>query len=56
VFYESSHRILAAIEDMAAVLPLDRSIVITREMTKLHETIVKDSLKKVLQNCQYAQG
>lgn len=48
VFYESSHRILAAIEDMAAVLPTDRSIVIAREMTKLHETVVKDSLEKVL--------
>jgi 16S rRNA (cytidine1402-2'-O)-methyltransferase len=48
VFYESSHRILAALKDMAEVLPLDRQIVIARELTKLHETIVKTSLGHAL--------
>lgn len=47
-FYESSHRILATLEDMADVLPLDRQIVIAREITKLHETIVKTSLQDAL--------
>lgn len=49
VFYESSHRILASLKDMAEVLPLDRQIVIARELTKLHETIVKASLGEVLE-------
>jgi 16S rRNA (cytidine1402-2'-O)-methyltransferase len=44
VFYESCHRILAALQDMAAILPLERQIVIARELTKLHETIVKTTL------------
>lgn len=44
VFYESSHRILDSLKDMAMILPLDRQIVIARELTKLHETIVKTSL------------
>ncbi len=48
VFYESSHRILAAIEDLVEVLPVQRGIVIARELTKVHETIVKDSLENVL--------
>ncbi|MFZ2450609.1 MAG: 16S rRNA (cytidine(1402)-2'-O)-methyltransferase [Methylovulum miyakonense] len=48
VIYESSHRILACLEDMAAVLPLDREIVIARELTKLHETIVKTNLADAL--------
>jgi len=43
-FYESSHRILASLKDMAAVIPPERDIVIARELTKLHETIVKASL------------
>lgn len=47
-FYESSHRILAALEDMAAVLEPDRQIVIARELTKLHETIVKTSLSEAV--------
>lgn len=48
VFYESCHRILATFEDMAEILPLDRQMVIAREITKLHETIVKDSLENLL--------
>jgi 16S rRNA (cytidine1402-2'-O)-methyltransferase len=49
VFYESCHRILATLEDMATVLPLERQIVIAREMTKLHETIIKDQLAAMLE-------
>jgi 16S rRNA (cytidine1402-2'-O)-methyltransferase len=48
-FYESSHRILSTLQDMAEILPLDRQIVIARELTKLHETIVKTSLKSALE-------
>jgi 16S rRNA (cytidine1402-2'-O)-methyltransferase len=48
-FYESSHRILASLQDMAAIMPLDRQIVIARELTKLHETIVKTSLGNALE-------
>ncbi len=44
VFYESSHRILPSLQDMAEILPLNRQIVIARELTKLHETILKASL------------
>lgn len=47
-FYESSHRILATLQDMAAILPHDREIVIARELTKLHETVVKASLAAML--------
>ncbi|MGZ8164191.1 MAG: 16S rRNA (cytidine(1402)-2'-O)-methyltransferase [Methylobacter sp.] len=49
IFYESCHRILASLQDMAEIIPLDRSIVIARELTKLHETIVKTSLGKALE-------
>ncbi|MDD2722921.1 MAG: 16S rRNA (cytidine(1402)-2'-O)-methyltransferase [Methylovulum sp.] len=49
VIYESSHRILACLQDMAAVLPLDREIVIARELTKLHETIVKTTLANAVE-------
>ncbi len=48
VFYESSHRILASLRDMAAAIPPDREIVIARELTKLHETIVKTHLAHAL--------
>ncbi|MGR8931210.1 MAG: 16S rRNA (cytidine(1402)-2'-O)-methyltransferase [Gammaproteobacteria bacterium] len=48
-FYESSHRIEAALEDMAAIFPEDHEIVIAREVTKLHETIVKASLHDIVE-------
>lgn len=51
-FYESSHRILATLQDMAAVLPLDREIVIARELTKVHETILKTNLGNALEQIE----
>ena len=49
VFYESSHRILAALEDMAEVISGQRRIVVARELTKLFETVVNDTLDGVLE-------
>lgn len=49
VFYESSHRIQAALEDMLEILEADRQIVIARELTKLHETIVKTGLAEAVE-------
>ncbi|MBS3953446.1 MAG: 16S rRNA (cytidine(1402)-2'-O)-methyltransferase [Methylomicrobium sp.] len=48
-FYESSHRILASLQDMIKVFPLNHQIVIAREMTKMHETIIKSSLEGMLE-------
>jgi 16S rRNA (cytidine1402-2'-O)-methyltransferase len=49
IFYESSHRILSSLQDMATVLPANRQIVIARELTKMYETIVKTTLANGLQ-------
>lgn len=49
VFYESCHRILDCLQDMAEVLPAERLIVIARELTKLHETIVKLPLAEMVE-------
>ena len=48
VFYESCHRIADCINDLASVLPADRIIAIGREITKMHETIIKSSLQNML--------
>jgi 16S rRNA (cytidine1402-2'-O)-methyltransferase len=53
VFYESSHRILESLKNLAEIIPPERQIVIARELTKLHETIVKTNLAnaiKVVEN------
>lgn len=51
-FYESSHRIQATLEDMSEIFPPDHEIVIAREVTKLHETIVRGSLRDALARVQ----
>ncbi len=44
IFYESSHRIVEALDDLAAVFGSDRRAVVARELTKLFETVLDDSL------------
>ncbi len=41
IFYESSHRVLEFVRDIARVYPADRRLAIARELTKLHETILR---------------
>ncbi len=47
-FYESSHRILSCLQDMAEVIADEREVVLARELTKLHETVIKGSVKQIL--------
>ncbi|GGB87770.1 ribosomal RNA small subunit methyltransferase I [Marinobacterium zhoushanense] len=49
VFYESTHRILASLEDMGAVFGDDRYAVVARELTKTFETIRGGELKELLE-------
>ncbi|HHH42990.1 MAG TPA: 16S rRNA (cytidine(1402)-2'-O)-methyltransferase [Gammaproteobacteria bacterium] len=49
VFYESSHRILAALQDMQAAFGAGRRAVIARELTKQFETIRGDTLAALRQ-------
>ena len=48
IFYESSHRILACLQDLATIFPTERKIAIAREMTKIYETIVYAPIHEVL--------
>ena len=49
IFYEAPHKIIKAIEDMIAVFG-DRQAVITRELTKVYEEIVRAKLSDVLKH------
>ena len=50
VFYESSHRIEASLDDLISILSPDRRITIARELTKLFETVMTDSLAHVVEH------
>jgi 16S rRNA (cytidine1402-2'-O)-methyltransferase len=47
VFYESAHRIDAALEDFAAAFGGDRRAVLARELTKLFETVLDGTLAQL---------
>lgn len=49
LFYESSHRIIPALTDMAEVFGFDREVVIARELTKLHETFLYGTIAQLLE-------
>jgi len=48
VFFESSHRILESLADLAVVLGSDRSIAVCREMTKKFETVLRGPVVDII--------
>ena len=44
LFYEAPHKLRGTLDDLAAALGEDRSVTLCRELTKLHEEIVKTTL------------
>ena len=44
IFYEAPHRIIASLEDMAAIFGADREVTFCRELTKTFETVHKSTL------------
>lgn len=50
IFYEAPHRIIGTLEDVVAVLGGSRKIVLARELTKLHEEVVRGTAAEVADN------
>ena len=48
VFYEAPHKLLSTLEDMAAVFGEDRPISLCRELTKLHEEVIRTTLGQAI--------
>lgn len=48
IFYESSHRVVDCVADIAAIFPSERRLVIARELTKLFETIIDTRVGEAL--------
>lgn len=49
IFYEAPHRIIDTLDDMLCVFG-DRNVAICRELTKLHEEIIRDKLSNIINN------
>ena len=48
IFYEAPHKLLTTLEDMADVFGADRPISLCRELTKLHEEVVRTTLGEAI--------
>ena len=48
IFYEAPHKLCTTLEDMAEVFGNDRPISLCRELTKLHEEVVRTTLGQAL--------
>ena len=44
IFYEAPHKLMATLEDMAETFGSDRPISLCRELTKLHEEVIRTTL------------
>ncbi len=49
IFYEAPHKLLNTLQDMAEAFGEDRPISLCRELTKLHEEVVRTTLGEALQ-------
>ncbi len=49
IFYEAPHKLLSTLEDMAEVFGNDRGISLCRELTKLHEEVVRTTLGEAIE-------
>ncbi len=47
VFYESPHRIMKTLDALVGILDSDRQVIICRELTKMHEQVVRGSADEV---------
>jgi len=49
IFYEAPHKLVNTLEDMAAVFGESRSISLCRELTKLHEEVIRTTLGEAVE-------
>ena len=49
IFYEAPHKMLSTLEDMRDTFGADRSISLCRELTKLHEEVVRTTLGEAVE-------
>lgn len=54
IFYEAPHKLLTTLADMAEVFGADRPVSLCRELTKLHEEVVRTTLGQALE--RYTQN
>lgn len=55
IFYEAPHKLIATLTEMQNILG-DRTICLARELTKIHEEFVSDTISNILEKIQEPKG
>ena len=50
VFYEAPHKLRATLDDLAAVFGPERSLAVCRELTKLHEEVLRLTIGEAVEH------
>ena len=50
IFYEAPHKLVSTLEDLAEFFGVDRKISLCRELTKLHEEVVRTTLGEAIEH------
>lgn len=56
IFFEAPHRIVETLEDVVAVMGTQRKVVLARELTKLHEEVLRGSAAEVFEKLRRREG
>jgi 16S rRNA (cytidine1402-2'-O)-methyltransferase len=56
IFYEAPHRILSTLQTMAQVFGHDRKAAVARELTKIHESVIADTLSGLIKHFDLHPG
>lgn len=51
IFYEAPHKLCATLDDLAAAFGPDRPAAVCRELTKLHEEVIRTTLGEAVSRC-----
>ena len=56
IFYEAPHRLLASLQDLKVVFGAERKAAVARELTKLHESVLADTLESLINHYEANAG
>ena len=56
IFYEAPHKLLATLKDLANAFGADRRVSLCRELTKLHEEVVRTTLGDIYEDTHFVVG
>ncbi len=52
ILYETPHRIMESLQELARILGAERRVVVARELTKLHEEFIRGTAKEILKSLE----